>query len=340
VNVGVIGCGQVAYRIHVPDFARSRNANIVGLCDIVQNKAKALAEQYAPAAKLYTDYRGLLAESEVEAVAICLPNHLHASVAIAALKAGKHVLVEKPMATSLAEGKRMIAAATQADRLLLVDHSQRVFGVHVRAREVLDSGMMGRVLHVHSMFGHAGPENWSPSGKWFFRKKEARWGAMADLGVHKADLLRWLLRKEIVEVSAYYGCLEKKFCDVDDNFSACLKFADGSMGTLGASWTAKGLEANSTVLYCENGTLLVNADKEKRLVAYLISPRREVVFEVPPDPKHADGSLGLDVGGRFARAVLGLEEPFCTGVEALKSLAVIVAAEKAADTGKSIKVVC
>ena len=115
---------------------------------------------------------------------------------------GKNVLVEKPMAMSLAEAKSMVAAAKKAKKLLMVNQSQRKYAAHVKAKEVMDSGIMGKVLHVTAMFGHEGPEFWSPTGKWFFKKKEARFGAMADLGVHKADLIRFLTGKEIVEEAA------------------------------------------------------------------------------------------------------------------------------------------
>ncbi len=337
VRVGMIGCGQIAKQLHVPDYAYCPEAEIVAFCDLIPAKARALAERYAPGAKIYTDYTRLLSEAKPDAVTVALPNYLHAPVAIAALKAGCHVNVEKPMACSSAEAQRMIDTARKCKRLLNVNQSQRRFPPHVKAKEIIDSGILGKILHVTAMFGHSGPENWSPTGKWFFRKKEARFGAMADLGVHKADLVRYLTGKEVAEVCAFFERLEKKNTDVEDNFVSCLKFTDGTVGTLCASWTVKGMDANYLMLHCTNGTLRVCELPDKPLVANLVNPECEIIFPAPSAPTNYDDSWGLDVSGAFVRAILGLEKQYCSGEEGKRSLEVILAAEKAALTGKTVK---
>ncbi len=338
VRVGIIGCGAIAEHLHGPDYVCSPDAELVAVCDAVKSKAVALADRLAPDAQVFSDYKEMLKKADVEAVSVCLPNHLHASVSIAVLKAGCNVLVEKPMAASLAEAKKMLDAAEKADRLLLVNQSQRLFPAHVKAKEVMDSGIMGKVLHITAMFGHAGPEYWSPTGKWFFKKKEARFGAMADLGVHKADLLRYLTGKEVAEVGAFSERLEKTRSTVEDNFVSALKFTDGTVGTLAASWTVKGAEANYTVFHCTNGTLQICLFPDRPLVAYLVNPECQITFELPPPPTNTAGGWGLDVGGAFCRAVKGEEKPFCSGYEGMKSLEVILAAEKAALTGRTVKI--
>lgn len=337
LRAAVVGCGQIARHLHVVDYALCTEADAVALCDVVKSKAQDLASMLAPGAAIYTDYKEMLKKEELDMVTVATPNYLHAPITIAALKAGCNVLVEKPMATSEAECKKMLDAAKKAKKLLMVNQSQRLFPPHAKAKEVMQSGIMGKVLHVTAMFGHAGPEFWSPTGKWFFKKKEARFGAMADLGVHKADLVRYLTSKEVAEVSAYYGTLEKKRTDVEDNFVSCLRFKDGTVGTLCSSWTVKGMEANYTILHCENGTLRVCELPDRPLVAELVNPECTINFDVPPPITNEMGSWGLDVSGAFARACLGQQAPYCTGEEGMKSLNVILAAEKAADTGKSVK---
>lgn len=338
LKVGVIGCGAISERLHVPDLHASPNAEIVALCDIKQAKAKKLAEAYAPDAAVYGDYKALLANPGVQGVVVALPNYLHGPVTVAAAKAGKHVLVEKPMATSLSEAKGMIAAATKSGTLLMVNQSQRLYASTRKAKEVLESGILGKILYVVGMFGHSGPDIWSPEGKWFFKKKEARFGAMADLGVHRVDLIRYLTGKKIVDISGFCECLEKPHCDVDDNFAAAIKFDDGTIGMVGSSWTAKGLGSDFTIFHCANGTLRVNLWPGQPCVAHLLSPKTEMVLEIPPPLNTYEGSWGLDVGGAFARAALGLEAPFCSGEEGMRSLAVILAAEKAAQTRRTVKV--
>jgi predicted dehydrogenase len=337
LRAAVIGCGQIAKHLHIPDYAYCPDVELVAFCDLLPSKAKALSQKWAPEAAIYKDYKKLLKEVKPDCVTVALPNYLHAPVSIAALKAGANVLVEKPMAASAAEAQRMIDTAKKCKKLLMVNQSQRRFPPHVKAKEVIDSGIMGKILHVTAMFGHAGPEGWSPTGKWFFKKKEARFGAMADLGVHKADLIRHLTGKEVAEVSAYYTRLEKKNTDIEDNFVSCLKFTDGTVGTLSSSWTVKGMEANYTILHCANGTLRICELPDKPLVANLVNPECEIVFEVPQAITNDQESWGLDVSGAFVRAAMGKEKPYCSAEEGKKSLEVILAAEKAADTGRSIK---
>lgn len=337
LRVGVVGCGAIGSRLHVPDYSVCPYAEIVALCDIIPAKAKAVADKWAPNAKIYSDYKKMLKEAALDCVTVAVPNYLHAPIAIAALKAGCNVMVEKPMATSAAESRAMVDTAKKMKRLLMVNQSQRRFPAHVKAKEVIDSGILGRIIHVTAQFGHAGPEYWSPTGKWFFDKKQARFGAMADLGVHKADLVRFLTGKEVAEVSAYTARLEKKNATVEDNFVSCLKFTDGTVGTLCSSWTVKGMEANYTILHCANGSLRICEIPGKPLVANLVNPQCEIIFPVPPAVTNYEGSWGLDVGGAFVRACLGMEKPFCTGEEGMKSLDVILAAEKSALTGRSVK---
>lgn len=337
LRVAMIGCGAIARRLHVPDYATTPEAEIVALCDIKAPKAGDLAEKWAPSANIYTDYKDMLKKEQPDCVTVALPNVLHCPATIDSLKAGAHVLCEKPMATSMAEAKRMCDTAAKADRVLMVNQCQRLYPPHIKAKEILDSGILGKILYVTAMFGHGGPEEWSPEGKWFFKKKEARFGAMADLGVHKADLVRFLAGKEIAEINAFVERLEKKRSDVDDNFVSSFKFEDGTIGTLGASWTIKGLPANYILFHCANGSLKVGVEKDRPVLAGLKDPSGEINFEPPPAIVKYENTWGLDVSGHFVRACLGEIEPFCSGEEGMQSLQIILAAEKAAESGKTVK---
>ncbi|MGV2806767.1 gfo/Idh/MocA family oxidoreductase, partial [Clostridium perfringens] len=128
----------------------------------------------------YTDYQELLKNEKLDAVSVCTPHYLHAPMSIAAANAGLHVLVEKPMATTAEEGELMIEAARKNGVYLMVGHNQRLMPPHVKAKEILDSGKLGKVLTFRTSFGHGGPESWSRDGRdsWVFRKEEAIMGAM------------------------------------------------------------------------------------------------------------------------------------------------------------------
>ncbi|MBI2422453.1 MAG: Gfo/Idh/MocA family oxidoreductase [Candidatus Hydrogenedentes bacterium] len=338
IKVAYVGCGAIAERLHIPDMLACADAEIVAFSDPMKAKAEQMRAQFAENARVYDSHKTMLKAGGIDAVVVSTPNIYHGPVAIDCANAKCHVLVEKPMATSIAEAKKMIEAAKKNKVQLMVNQCQRLFPAHKKAKEIMDSGIMGRVLHVTAMFGHEGPEHWSPSGKWFFQKKNARFGAMADLGVHKADLIRYLTGEEIVEINAFYETVEKKKTDVEDNFVSSLKFSNGAVGTLAASWTVKGAEANYTVLHCSNGTLQVCMQPGKPLVAYLHNPSCTIEFELPKTPSNYEGSWGLDVGNAFIGALLGRAKPYCSGEEGMRSLAVILAAEEAAKTGRTIKI--
>lgn len=264
VGVGVIGCGSISKWSHLPAYGALAEAGlvqIVAVCDAVTERAEEMGRKYRT--KAYSDYRDLLNDKQIDAVSVCISNHLHAPVTIAALLAGKHVLCEKPMATSQAEAQAMIDAAAQSGRKLMIAQSQRYAPAHRKGKEVLDSKVLGRVLSFDTSFCHGGPEGWCAdhnNATWFFRKDLAHFGAMGDLGIHKADLLQYLLGERIVEAGAFIGTLAKRDekdapIQVDDNAVCILKTESGIMGQLTAGWTYPSGEANYTRIYCEKGIL-------------------------------------------------------------------------------------
>ncbi|MFP4500198.1 MAG: Gfo/Idh/MocA family protein [Candidatus Hydrogenedentota bacterium] len=337
-KVGIIGCGAISERLHVPDIYYGNEGELVAFCDVDKARAESMAERYGTAAKAYTDYNDLLADPSVEGVIIALPNRLHCKVTVAAAKAGKAAMIEKPMATSIEECQTMIDTAQKAGTLLMVNQSQRLEPAHRKAKEILDSALLGRVLHVTAMFGHGGPDEWEPSATWFFDKDAARFGAMADLGIHKADLVRYLVGKEVAEISAFAEHVQKlQGEDLEDNFVACLKFEDGAVGTLAASWTAYGGNNNYIIFHCENGTLRVGIIPDQPIIAQIMNPACEINFDPGPPAIDYPESWGVDAGGAFVRAALGLEPPYCSGEEGFKSLQLIFAAEEAAKTRKTVR---
>ncbi|WP_442598820.1 Gfo/Idh/MocA family protein [Neobacillus sp. D3-1R] len=335
LKVAVIGCGSIAKHRHLPEYHLHNKVEIVAVCDIVAERAEAMAAQYG--AQAFTDYQEAINLEEVDAVSVCLPNYLHAPVSIASLNAGKHVLCEKPMATSKEEAEAMIAAAKANGKKLMIAHNQRFVASHRKAKEIIESGKLGKVYSFKTTFGHPGPESWSVdgAGSWFFNKEKAFIGAMGDLGVHKADLMRYLLG-EFSEVGAFIETNAKQNTEVDDNAVCILRTESGIIGTLTASWAYVAGGDNSTVIYGEKGILRLEADP----VYSLIEEYRDgsVVNHKLDKIQTNDegGQTTSHVINHFVESILENKEPLITGEEGMKSLEIILAALESQETKQII----
>lgn len=333
LQVGVIGCGSIARHRHLPEYAHNHRVEIRAVCDTVEERVQETAAKYG--AKAYTDYKELLKDPEIQAVSVCLPNYLHASVTIAALEAGKHVLCEKPMAVSSAEAEAMIQAAKKADKRLMIGQNQRFMPAHIKAKQLLHSGRLGAVLTFRTEFSHGGPEGWSIDGakSWFFRKEEALVGSMGDLGVHKSDLIRWLLEDEVVSVGAHIATLEK-VATVEDNAVCTLQMRSGAIGTLTASWTYHPGEDNSTHLYCEHGVMHIGADKTYQVIVHYDDGQEDKieVGAIATNEKQTTSGV-ID---EFVDAIFSRRESAIPGEEGKASLEVILAALESAQTKRII----
>ncbi|OIJ17498.1 dehydrogenase [Anaerobacillus alkalilacustris] len=338
LKIGVIGCGSIAKHRHLMEYAQNDQVEIVAVCDIVKERVTEFAELYE--AKAYTNYEDLLANEDIDAVSVCTPNYLHAPISIAALNAGKHVLCEKPMATSKEDAEEMIQAAEASGKKLMIAHNQRFVPAHQKARQLIEKGELGKIYSFRTAFGHGGPEGWSADGadSWFFKKEEAFIGAMGDLGVHKTDLLRFILGEEFVEVGAFVETSAKENADVDDTAVCVLKSESGIIGTLAASWSYVSQEDNSTVIYGEKGIMrLLDNPVDSLIIQY---QNGEVAkYELGKmQTNEAGGQTSTEVIDRFVNSIINNEESPVSGVEGLNSLQVVLAALESQETKKIVKI--
>lgn len=338
LKVAVIGCGSIARHRHLIEYAAHPEVEITAVCDIVAERAKEVAKTYNT--KAYTSYEELLATEEIDAVSVCTPNYLHSPISIAALNAGCHVLCEKPMATSSEEAEQMIEAAESNNKKLMIAHNQRFVPSHVKARQLIESGEIGKIYSFRTTFGHGGPEGWSADGKdsWFFKKDQAFIGAMGDLGVHKADLLRFLLGEEFAEVASFVETSAKDNTDVDDNAVFILKSESGVIGTLAASWAYNAGEDNSTIIFGEKAILRLEDDPDYSLVAQYTNG--EVVrYQLGKIQSNDEGGQkNTHVIENFVQSITEDTTPPVSGEEGKKSLEIILAAIESNASKKIMKV--
>ena len=266
IKIGVIGCGRIAQKRHLPEYRDNPACTLSGYYDFNSDRAKEIASLYG--GRAYESAEELIASPEIDAVSVCTSNDTHAALSIAALRAGKHVLCEKPMATTPEDCEKMVEEAKKSGKILMIGMNQRLARAHAEAKKLLAEGAIGKVISFQTAFCHGGPETWSIDpgpNSWFFDKKRAAMGAMADLGVHKTDLVQFLLGENVVKTTARVATLDKKYANgekigVDDNAFCIYETESGVLGTMHAGWTQYGPEDNSTVLFGTEGVMRLYQD--------------------------------------------------------------------------------
>ena len=342
LRIGILGCGKIAQVRHLPEYAANPGAQVVALFDLNPERAQALAAQVGATA--YPTWQALLADSQVDAVSICTANDSHAELACAALAAGKHVLCEKPMATTLADCERMVALAKSSGKRLMIGQNQRLAGAHQKARALIAAGEIGTPLTFRTAFRHGGPETWSidpVAGTWFFDRKRAVMGAMADLGIHKTDLIQYLLNQTIVETRATLTTLDKRLSDgsligVDDNAVCIYTLSGGALGTMTASWTNYGPEDNATVINGTRGVLRIYDDPAHALVLHRADGTVETfdVEEIQTNARQTKSGV-IDL---FVDYVSQPQAEGISGESVLTAMRAVFGSIESSETGKAVRV--
>src|SRR5574340_709446 len=196
VRIGVIGAGAIG-PAHFRSYQQVANCELVAVADVDEGRAKEAAAKFA-IPNVFTDYRQMLKGDLVDAVSVCTPNESHAPQSIASLKAGKHVLCEKPLAMNGAQARKMVEAAKQAGKVLMTAQCMRYSGAAQSAKKMIDSGRMGDLYFGKAMLLR---RSGIPKG-WFQDLEQAGGGPLLDIGVHCLDLM-WYLMGRPHPVSAF-----------------------------------------------------------------------------------------------------------------------------------------
>jgi len=224
LGAGVIGLGEIG-QYHLRGFDACGGAEVVAVADLDPAVRDRSAAPRGAAA--YADYRDLLDDPAVSVVSVCLPHALHLPVALAAIAAGKHLLVEKPLALTSAECEEIIAAAERAGITAGVQHNQLFYPPHARAKELIDAGELGRLVHLRLRLGIGGKY-----GGWRSDPQVAGGGLLFDAGVHRFYMARHL-GGEVEEVVAL---TDRDRAAGEDRAVVALRFADGALGVIDASY--------------------------------------------------------------------------------------------------------
>ncbi len=327
INVGIIGCGSIAKYRHAPEYAENPYVQKIVFYDRNRYRAEALAEAFG--GQVADTLDDLLNDPSIDAISDCSSNEVHHIHSTNALLSGKHVLCEKPLATSVEDAQKIVDAAHKSGKKLMVDHNQRLTKVHQKAKELIEKKELGEVLTFKTTFGHQGPESWGvtkSNATWFFKKERSQFGVAGDLGIHKIDLIHYLLNDEIEEVHGFQGALHKldennEPIEVNDNVVCALKTKKGRLGTASFSWTYYGEEDNSTTLYCEEGIIKIYHDPEHQLIVET-KDGATIKYELESLQTN-DNQTNTGVIDAFVDSIIHDKPSIIPGEEAISSLRVI-----------------
>ncbi len=275
ISLAIIGTGGMA-RTHAKRFARLRGVRVAACCDILEEKAKGFAAEFGIPA-VYADYRAMFAAEKLDAVAIVTPDAMHAACAIAAAKRGLHILCEKPLATSIADARRMCAAATDAGVINMVNFSYRdSSGLHAAAAAIA-RGAIGRVRHVEASYLQSwlvarvwGDWRTTPAFTWRLSKRHGSLGALGDVGCHIYDMTT-LLAGDLAEIHCRLETFDKGVrgnrvgpyvLDANDSFVASVVFANGALGVIHSSrWATGQINSLRVRVFGDRGGIEVDLDR-------------------------------------------------------------------------------
>lgn len=264
IKAGIIGCGGIANGKHMPAVKHLPDVEMVAFCDLIPEKAEAAKRAFGtPDAKVYTDYRELLKDPSITAVHVCTPNRSHSFITVDALRAGKHVICEKPMAINSAEAKKMLDAAKETGKILTVGYQTRYKAEASYMKRLCEDGELGDIYYAKAL---ALRRRAVPTWGVFLNEYEQGGGPLIDIGTHALDLTLWLMdnyRPKMVVGSVFkklgdqretanaWGDWDPEKFTVEDSAFGFIVMENGATISLESSWALNILDAQeASTLLC------------------------------------------------------------------------------------------
>jgi len=341
VNIGIIGVGSIA-RVHLGAYAKCPEARVVAVCDLIDERMKWAVSQYN-VPHTFKDYRKLLELAEVDAVSICVPNYLHAQMAIAAFEAGKHVICEKPLCIDPKDGEAMVEAAKKAKKLFMTAFNNRFRGDTQVLKKFIEDGELGDIYYGKT--GWIRRKGIPGMGSWFTQKSKAGGGPLIDIGVHVLDLALWLMgNPKAVSVSgstySVFGCKGEGTgdwgtseaggtCDVEDLAAGLIKLDTGATLMLEASWAS---HIEKDLMY----TSLVGTKGGADVDPFRIyKDLHGTIADITPGYPNVSGHE-MEIR-HFIDCLVNGKTPISTGEHGLEVVRILNAIYKSAATGKEVR---
>lgn len=342
LRVGVIGLGMG--RGHIENFRKHPKVEVVAIADTDPKRLQERGDEFAVKGR-YADALEMLAKEKLDIVSVATPNKFHKPLTIAALKAGAHVLCEKPMAMSAAEAEAMLAAARKAKRRIMINFSFRFTPQSRALRREVDAGLLGDVYYARTTWMRR--RGMPGFGGWFGTKALSGGGPLIDLGVHRLDLALWLmgypepdwvLGSTYNHIASAKAKAEGKTFDVEDLASAYIRFKNGASLVLEASWAGniKERERMETHLLGTKGGLRQrNLDETYVFESEFYFERDGQQYDLRPHEPIPGSNSSME---HFADAILNDTPHIADGTEGLTVMRLLDAVYASAEQGAPIKV--
>ncbi len=325
---GLIGASTIAHE-WVIDAIRATGGDIVSVLSSSAERGKTYAAEHGIPHSV-TELSALVNDPQIDAVYISTTNELHKAQALAAAKAGKHILCEKPLAVSLADAREMVEAAKAAGVIMATNHHLRGAGTHRAMRDAITAGRIGRPLSARVFHAVYLPPHLQG---WRLDKPEAGGGVILDITVHDTDTLRFVLGDDPVEAVAFaqQGGMSK--AGLEDAVMGVLRFKSGVIAQFHDGFTTKFAETGFEIHGTE-GSLIGRNCMSQRPVGTVTLRNADGEQDLPIER----GNLYEAALTDFHAAISGKGKPLCSGEDGIWSLATGLAVVKAAATGQAVKI--
>lgn len=337
VGIGVIGLGMGRY--HLTNYANCPNAQIVAISDVSQERLNSCQKEFS-VPRTFTNYEEMLELEGIDAVSICTPNYLHHPMTVHALRAGKHVMCEKPMALNAAQAREMVQEAKKAGRKLMIHFNQRYAPESRFLKDYIDSGELGRIYYAKTGWLR---RRGIPQFGWFTTKSQSGGGVLVDLGVHMLDLALWYMGYP--KVRSVLGSTYSEFgpervqgtgftFDVDDLASALITLENGATLFLETSWASN---VDTEVIYTSLFGTKKGAERRVSQGSTLTIYADENGTPINITPKAISGRHE-NPQEDFVKCILEDREPMASGEHGLRVMEVLDAIGESSRHGRGVDV--
>jgi predicted dehydrogenase len=344
LGVAVVGCGMIA-RFHARALAEIPGTRLVAVIDSIEVSARKLADELKNQVEPYTDLAAALARPDVHLVIVTTPSGAHLDPSVAAARAGKHVVVEKPMEITSARCDAIIEACDQNRVQLCTIFPSRFGDANIELKRAIDAGRFGRLTLGETTCKWWRSQQYYDQGGWRGTKALDGGGALMNQAIHNVDLLQWMMGP-VTHIAGFTAMLAHERIEVEDTAVACLRFASGALGVIQATTSVHPGLPKTIAIHGDRGTVVIEQDDVLR---WELTPESAADREIRARFAQKTGASGgssdpsaiSHEGHRrqladFVQAIRTGGKPLVDGREGRKAVAIIEAVYQAAATGKMV----